>query len=330
MIPTASLTAPGRGRARALLVLGAVLLLAALLMAVGANPAVSQTTELYVRRVDGGPGVDPGAGVWDRVPGIDVALTAQETTYPFGGGSVSTVQAQALYDDSTLYLRLSWDDAFRDDRTDAPEAFADAAAVEFPADAAATVPSVCMGQAAGGVNIWQWRADSQAGVPQSSGDLGNGTADVEPPADDPVHFPARNAGNPYAQPEAGAMQNLVATGFGTLEPAAEQVLAGEGEYGDGGWSVVFSRTLPSPGAGQPLFTSETTVDVAFAVWDGHAGDRNGKKSVSQFVKLEFGNEGVPGPNRAGLWIVAGVLAVGIVGRLILPKSPVRRREEPAA
>ncbi|MCZ7525570.1 MAG: ethylbenzene dehydrogenase-related protein [Acidimicrobiia bacterium] len=300
---TDRLTLPRPPRRVVLGVLAAAAVLAAGLQVLGTSPAVSQAAGIVAHRVDEGPGLDPHAGVWDRAAGVELALTAQQTSYPFGGGSIPEVEVRALHDDETLYLRMEWADGHRDDAHGVDE-FADAVAVELPGTLGASVPALCMGQADGGVNIWRWRA----------GDLGEAVGewpasghpdayvDLYPSTDD-LWFPAREVGNPYANPGLGTVQDLVAEGFGTLAPAAEQTTRGHGEYRDGGrWSVVVARPFASPGDGQPAFSAGATTDIAFAVWDGAAKERGGEKSVSEFAQLEIADRALPASPSARWWI----------------------------
>lgn len=282
------------------LVLVAAVVVAGGLQILDANPATSQTTAITALRVDDGPGTNPTAGVWDRVPEVEVPLTAQQTTYPFGGGSVAAITAQAVHDDNDLYLRVTWQDTTSDIGTDAPDSFADAVAVQFPAQAASSVPAICMGQANSGVNIWHWRADSNAGVPHTAEEVSpNAVVDIPQDADD--DYPARVVGNPFAQAEPAVVQNLVAEGFGTLGPADEQIVEGHGDYDDKTWSVVYTRGLESDAATEPAFVNGEDTDVAFAVWDGTNKDRNGQKSVSAFATLSLTDDTVPG--EGSKWII---------------------------
>lgn len=309
--PTGGRTRPTR-RIGMALVLAAAVFVAGGLQILDANPATSQTTAITALRVDDGPGTDPTAGVWDRVPEVEVPLTAQQTAYPFGGGTVPAVTAQAVHDDNDLYLRVTWQDTTSDVGTDAPDDFADGLAVQFPAQAASSVPAVCMGQADSGVNIWHWRADSDAGPPETAEEVSpNAVVDIPEDADD--DFPARVVGNPFADAGAGAVQNLIAEGFGTLSPADDQRVEGHGEYDDKTWSVVYARELESEAPDQPAFVDGEDTDMAFAVWDGDNDDRNGQKSVSAFATLSLSDDTVPG--EGSRWIVpfvALLLAAAVI------------------
>jgi len=295
--------------------LAAAVIVAALSLRVAdANPAQSQSTILKAWRVGQDPGLDPSADVWGDVPSIDVPLTAQQATYPIGGGSVASVKAEAIHHQDRLYLRLSWADDTRDVTTTGVTDFADASAVELPSVASATVPSVCMGQAGAGVNIWHWRADRQPDLAAlNPGD--EPVVDYYPSPSD-LWYTARAAGNPYAVVTDNPVQDLAAQSFGTIGPTPEQPVQGMATYRDGEWAVVFSRPFASAGAEQPAFAVGDTTDVAFAVWDGSNGDRNGQKQVSQFVRLQFSGES-PTPGWEWLPIAAGlVLAVGILAFIL--------------
>lgn len=273
--------------------------LAAVLMVVDLNPAVPQTTSLTALRSTEDPGLDPDARAWSDVQEVALALTAQEVAYPFGGGTIAEVRVRALYSHGSLFLRVVWDDSSRDATTDAVDKFADAVAVEFPAEAKSSVPSVCMGQADGGVNVWQWRADHQRAA--TTGPVGD-----DSPTD--VSFPATELGNPVAQ-KGRAAQDLVARGFGTLAKAPKQSVRARGVYSKGDeqdtaqWTVVFERPFAKPGRGQPKFSVSDKLDVAFAVWNGREDERNGIKSVSQFSRLVLSSSTQPASPWSGWWLI---------------------------
>jgi hypothetical protein len=210
----------------------------------------------------------------------------------FAGGSARTVSARALHYNGRLFVRAEWADNTADDTSTRVEDFSDAVAVEFPAQSATSVPSICMGQTDGGVNIWQWRADSDRGISTPAAMYTNALIDAVP-SDDPVFLTARAAGNPVANSAViGPVQTLVAQMFGTLTPASEQNVQGKGVYKDGKWAVVFSRDFASADPAQANFGVATATDIAFAVWDGSNDERNGRKSVSVFVKLAVSPDAV--------------------------------------
>ncbi len=305
------MTLPKFVRRRFLSVAGAlaVLLAAGVLQLAAANPAASQTLALTAYQSDQDPGLNPKADAWDRAVHVQVPLTAQGATYPTGGGSVPVISARALHYQGKLYVLVEWQDDTRDDSTVKVQDFADAVAVEFPARSASTVPSICMGQADGGVNIWQWRADSQRGIKDPADLYASALVDMYPSKED-VFYTARAAGNVYANPLQGPVQTLVSRAFGTLSPADVQDVKGEGAYTDGKWAVVFARQFAGANSDQAAFSAGSTTDIAFAVWNGSQGDRNGRKSISQFVQLKISGLAVPGAgetNKAVIWIAVGLV-----------------------
>lgn len=308
---------PGRWSARraSIGVVAVAAAAAATMQVLGANPAASQTTTITARRAYEKPSLDPGARVWKDAPALDVQLTAQQTSYPFGGGTIPSVTAKALHFDDRLYVRVEWNDTTRDASIGAPDRFADAAAIEFPSVAGSTVPSVCMGQADGGVNIWQWRADREnpGGRWPQSAHPDAYVDEVQPFGD--LNYPAKAAGNVMAAGRRPT-QDLVATGFSTLSPAERQTVGGRGEYsghGAGGrWAVVFERPFEAADPMHPTFQAGQTTDIAFAVWDGARNERNGIKSVSQFVKLNISDTGQKKPPSAAWWLL-GIPAAAAVG-----------------
>src|SRR5690606_4772622 len=102
--PAKRLTRMSRTRRRAL-VLAATLAAALVLQLVDANPAVPQGTSLTAMRAAELPALDPGDSLWERAPEVEVPLTAQNVTYPFGGGSLPAVRVRAMHDGESLLLR---------------------------------------------------------------------------------------------------------------------------------------------------------------------------------------------------------------------------------
>ncbi len=287
---------------------------AAAMQLLDANPAVSQNQELIAREANSDPGLDPASSVWDGVAGIQLPVSAQPGAYAAGGGSIAAVTVQALHYKEQMFFRVEWDDSTEDAVTTRVQDFSDAVAVEIPARSATSVPSICMGQADQGVNIWQWRADSAEAEHDPDKLYANAAVDFYPSRDN-LWYPARAVGNPYAIPGAGPAQDLVAHAFGTIGPASSQDVKASGSYGDGKWAVVFSRGFDGATADQASFSAGDDTDIAFAVWNGSEGDRNGMKSVSQFATLSISGAlaGAGGGGRDSVWpwIAAGILVLSI-------------------
>lgn len=78
----------------------------------------------------------------------------------------------------------------------------------------------------------------------------------------------------------GKAQNDVARGLGTTHRTPCDIYA-QGRWHNGVWDVVFARRLRvKDSANQIEFTVGKTCKVAFAIWDGQNGERNGIKAYS--------------------------------------------------
>jgi hypothetical protein len=290
-------------------ILSGAMFLALVLQLADVNPAISQSTMLTAYQVDEDPGVDPNSSVWNRSLRARIPLSGQFGVYSAGGGNIDMVTARALHFQGTLYIKVEWRDSTKDDSTARVEDFADAVALQFPAQSATSVPAVCMGQADAGVNIWQWRADFQGGIPDVLASHPNALVDGYPSNED-LFFTARAAGNPAARANAGAVQDLVSRAFGGISPALSQEVQGYGIHDNGTWSVVFARRLEGLDTSRASFAAGTRTDIAFAIWDGSQGDRNGQKAVSPFVRLSISGAAFPDSNRSNAPLV---WAVGLLG-----------------
>jgi complex iron-sulfur molybdoenzyme family reductase subunit gamma len=67
-------------------------------------------------------------------------------------------------------------------------------------------------------------------------------------------------------------------------PREAQRVTANGEYSTGSYRVLFTRALAGEREAIQL-TPGQRVPVSFAVWNGSAGDRDGKKSVTIWQEL---------------------------------------------
>lgn len=248
--------------------------------------------------------IDPSAREWQKVNEVELALVSlwQRDT------PTDRVAVRAATDEKSIALRLEWEDTTRDDKALYNSKFGDAAAMQFPLDPASE-PSFAMGDTSFVVNIWHWKSwwerdlQEYAGVtsafPNNAADFypfdvsGKSRAEYFVSADSAKKISMTwNAGwgsnNPLStQAKKSPVEDLNAKGFGTLtsQSAGEQNVKGEGIWKNGKWSVVFIRTLDSQGGNDAVLKLGTTTRVAFAVWDGSFGDRNGQKMVTNWYKL---------------------------------------------
>jgi hypothetical protein len=243
--------------------------------------------------------------MWTEAAPVPVPLSAQQVALPqLTGASIQSVNVRALHNGSQLALLLEWADDTQDSQMIRVQDFRDAVAVQFPL--VEGPPFFCMGQAGGDVNIWHWKADWQADItarqdmetiypdmhvdsyPFADPSLGllAGPADYT----DPNYLPALAAGNLFAiGSRSSPVEDLVAGGFGTMtsQTAEEQNVQGFGSWADGLWQVIFLRELASPESHDVVFSPSRVYPLAFAVWDGSNGERDGRKSTSQWISLQF-------------------------------------------
>ncbi len=274
--------------------------------------ASSQTITLVAKRSEIPiPIDDPSADVWKRGAPVQVPLSGQNVVAPMAGGE-GTVKARALHDGERLYIRVEWSDETEDMSARRAGEFSDAVAVQFPVTEGVQVPSFCMVNPDAPVKIWQWKAGWQVDVEEGFVDVldvyPNTFVDFYPFEDEDEFYPSLAAGNVPARPNrVTAADNLLAGSFGTLTPAEDQIVQGKGEWQDGRWLVVFARDLTTDGE-YAQFAEGGSTNVAFAVWDGDSDERDGMKSVSQFLTLDVSAEIAEAPS-GGLPIWAIMLIV---------------------
>lgn len=280
------------------------LILAAIILTFFKIPlASSQSLTLIATRLDGElPLGDPDSTLWQKSTAIDVPLSAQTITIPYlNKTNVKTIKARALRNDRQLAILVEWSDATQDDTLVRVQDFRDAVAVQFPL-ITTVEPYICMGMAGVDVNIWQWKADWQADIaarqdmetayPNMNVDFYPFAQTALPaPADytDPNYVTAYQAGNLFAQVHTTPVENLIAGGFGTLTslPIDNQRVQGYGVYANGQWRVIFARDLKTTLPDNAQFDPGKSYPLAFAAWDGANGERNGQKSVSQWISLNI-------------------------------------------
>jgi hypothetical protein len=306
------------------LVLGLAVVAAVILTATGTRLAASQETVLTALQTDEQvPVREPWDEFWDGLQKVDVALSAQAATAPMGGRGF-TMTARAVHDGTNLYILVEWQDPSAERSVGRTQDFSDAVAVQFPGVAGSQVPAFCMGDPTATVNIWQWRAAWQADVAQGyqgnvQDQYPNAAVDEYPFEEDPVFYPGRAVDNPVSVTDRRTpVDNLVAASFGSLTADPEVSVDGWGEWRDGTWRVVFTRPLSVGTEGNVELYPDTYADVAFAVWDGAADERNGMKSVANFIALDTETEPLTEPSGFpqwpllvvfGLWVLFAIMIV---------------------
>jgi mono/diheme cytochrome c family protein len=205
------------------------------------------------------------------------------------------LQVAALHDGRTLAIRLRWQDQTRDDRVVRPQDFEDMAAVQL--FRGKPEPFLGMGATGQPVDVWLWRAGraTNGGRPADvDTTYPNMAVDLYPFEKEGKKSPfltARAVGNAHSDPARGFTgSSLQARGFGTLSmrPRPSQVVSAAGSWEEAGrWTVILRRPLKVGKEDGLALAPGERVSIAFALWDGSAGDRNGQKLVSIWHDLEL-------------------------------------------
>lgn len=314
---------------RALFVAGVALSL--IVGVLGLFPVRSQTPTLEAgHTLEAVPADDPWASIWDGTGSELVPLSAQNVTPPFGGGTIGAITARALHDGQRLFFMVEWEDADVDDSVAGVDLFSDAVALQFPiGDDGAPYT---MGGAGLPVNIWQWKAvwqvDVDSGFETIQDRLSDTYVDSYQQEGNPLYRTAEEAGNILAQRDRTTpVENLVAEGWGTLTTAEVQDVQGSGVWREGRWRVLFIRDFESVEPGFASFASGGVTSVAFAVWDGHANDRDGQKSIAPFIQLRLGTETPATPGGQGFTPGTVLLAVAMAIAVAVAVLLIRRVEQ---
>ncbi len=244
----------------------------------------------------------PDSGVWRSAPTVNLHLMPLwwRTERP------EEVTVKAVHDGQQVAMLLNWSDTTQDTTAIRPQDFRDAAAIQFALNE--DPPFFAMGQLGDHVNIWMWKSERQADLEPAYQDLEKVYPNIgidsypnllrsplEQPMrnaltleSDPRFVTAWGAGNIVADPTRNsAVEDLTAEGFGTLRarPAFDQTVSATGEYETGSYRVQFTRDLDTGKNEAVRLRPGSRTSVGFAVWNGSAGDRDGKKSITIWQEL---------------------------------------------
>jgi hypothetical protein len=209
--------------------------------------------------------------------------------------STPEIAVRALANDSGIAFRLEWAD---DSKSDAPGSgqMVDACAIQVPEKLEKDLPEPQMGQDGKLVQVTYWRADWQA-IVDGRGDTiqslyPNASIDHYPFQAKPLtsgsdaqkemalrYAPARALGNNRSGPRTVPVEDLIASGPGTLSPGPPLGAKGKGVHGKTKWSVVISRKLPDG-----LAVNQRT-HIAFAVWQGSQHEAGARKMRTGWIPL---------------------------------------------
>jgi DMSO reductase family type II enzyme heme b subunit len=209
--------------------------------------------------------IDPQCHKWSAVPGQTVQLFAQKFMNPEGGGSTSSAVVKAVRGQDGIVFNITWSDSTRDDAFSLSQ-FKDMAAIEFPL-ASSEGSSLAMGHERNPVNIILWQ----------SGIHGSGLKAKK--------LKTRKERQQFLNSQ---FTEMVAEGTFNRRPKEQrfQLLQGQATWRRWQWQVTFFKPFNTADSQNPNFGAED-LPVAFAVWNGSAGEHGSQKSVSAWSRLKF-------------------------------------------
>lgn len=257
--------------------------------------------QIVAPRVESLPG-HPDSGAWRAAEPVNLHLMPLW----WRAERPEQLTVRALHDGERLAVLLAWADDTHDARVMRPQDFRDAAAIQF--SLTEDPPFFAMGELGAKVNIWMWKSERQADLDPAFQDLDKEypnlgidsypnllRSPLEQPTrhaltleSDPRFVTAWGAGNIVADPtRQSAAEDLTAEGFGTLRarPPMDQAVDATGVHETDSYRVQFTRELSTGKGDAAALVPGTSTDVSFAVWNGSAGDRDGKKSVTIWQEL---------------------------------------------
>ena len=263
------------------------------------GPVITPAEVRAIRTTAAPPTADPDSPLWDAAPEHPAKLMVQDVTEPrLAKPGVELINVRALHDGATIVFRLEWVDPTKDLIPDVGRS-SDAVAVQWPLQPGADVPDAAMGQLGKGVQISYWKAVWQDDAERAA--TGRDRIAALHPNAAIDHYPAQAAGeareemerryapavaagNPIVTARNGAVQEIVAEGFGSSTAAPRQQATGRGVWTNGRWRTAIARPLmEGPGAAN-LQPGQTTY-VAFAVWDGAERQTGARKMRSGWIRL---------------------------------------------
>ena len=231
--------------------------------------------------------------IWDGVETINLVLRPLSARRD----AVEIINFASVNNGEQLAVRLKWEDPTKDTFSELTgDVFRDGAAVQFALGSVTlhthghNEPFFGMGNRGKPVNIWHWKAGLEETL-EAEADMEYSTGGVD--MDALIYGGIMS--NPVARlnlTSENAIEELNAEGFGTVtsQPLDNQDVTGYGEWKDGVWTVVFLRDMVKVGKWDVKFIRTDPTLVALAVWDGLKEDRNGRKVVSVWQRLNIHTE----------------------------------------
>jgi complex iron-sulfur molybdoenzyme family reductase subunit gamma len=104
----------------------------------------------------------PTADAWSEPSAVEVPLSSAPSGVPNAADTATgEVSVRAVRTDERLYVRMKWADETVNDTIGGPNDFADAAAVQVPANTSVH-PAIALGSTQTPVNVWYWNAQGNS------------------------------------------------------------------------------------------------------------------------------------------------------------------------
>lgn len=232
--------------------------------------------------------------IWDGAREESISLMAQPMAIPRPKATTTQlVKVQAVHDGQWIAFKLRWNAESKNEAGRLGQ-FSDAVALQFPVKEGPP-PPVFMGAKDNPVHIFHWRAQYQKDHEQGKSEMKDLYPNMNPdmyPMEfkdaghveglteekREVYSPGKAAGNPQSYQKAGAVDEILAEGFGSSSVIQNRMSMGQGTFKKSEWTVVIARPLKrengsvlEPGKGS---------HVAFAVWQGSKQEVGSRKSVT--------------------------------------------------
>jgi hypothetical protein len=244
-------------------------------------------TDIYSFRKNFEITTDVNSPIWNGVKTTNLVMRPLSARR----NGIDIINFSSVNNGEQIAIRLRWKDPTKNSFSESNQDFyRDAVAVQFALGDATlhthghNEPFFGMGNRGKPVNIWHWKS--------GLGETLEAEADQEYSGD--VDMDALIFGGVMSNPvtklnltSENAVEELNAEGFGTItpQPPENQNVQGYGEWKDGVWTVVFLRDIPKVGKWDVNLTRKDPTLIAFATWDGLKEDRNGRKVISVWQRL---------------------------------------------
>ena len=233
---------------------------------------------------------DPDSPVWKDIQSTNLVLRPLSARR----GAIEIINVASVTNGEFLAVRLKWKDPTQDGFVEGRvDVFTDGVAVQLALGDVTlhthghNEPFFGMGNRGKPVNIWHWKAGLEETL-EASEDSEYSTGGVDM---DALIFGGvmSNPVTKLGTTQEHAVEELNSEGFGTITPQPQeyQNVEGSGVWKDGEWTVVFIRSVEVSGKWDAIMNKKEPLLVAFAVWDGNKEDRNGRKVISVWQRLNI-------------------------------------------